>query len=208
MKSNGEGLEARSAIDWEEVYAQLERRRQAVDAGGLPPEELKRILRERAKALAQVREEAKTPTEVLELLVFALANDRYGVEPTHVLDVAPVRRLTSLPGAPGFVLGVMNHMGRIHPVLDLRRLLDPGAEWRTEGKYVVVVETGEMTFGIACDAVTGMIRIGAHEVAPAPATFAAGRRGFIRGVTADIVTVLDLEALARDPRIVVNDEIG
>jgi hypothetical protein len=30
----------------------------------------------------------------------------------------------------------------------------------------------------------------------------------LKGVTADMVAVLDLEALARDPRLIVNEEIG
>ena len=46
--------EDRPRIDWQEAYARLERARQAVEAGGQrPPEEVQRILRERAEALAR-----------------------------------------------------------------------------------------------------------------------------------------------------------
>ncbi len=208
MDTSGVGQEARSAINWREVYARLEQQRKDLEAGGPPPEEVRRILTERAKALAQVREEIRLPIDVLELLVFSLAKERYGVEPTHVADLAPLRGVTPIPGTPPFVLGVMNHVGRLRAVLDLRRLLDHGGEGRTEGKWVLAVETAGMMFGIVCDAVAGIVRIGAHELAPPPVTLSAGRRAFVRGVTADMVTVLDLEALARDPRIVVNDEMG
>ncbi|MBI1894552.1 MAG: purine-binding chemotaxis protein CheW [Candidatus Rokubacteria bacterium] len=208
MDTNGRGRETRSGINWQEIYAQLEQQREALEAGGPPPEEVKRILTARAKALAEVREQSQSPAEVLELLVFSIDREHYGVEPIHVSDVAALRRFAPIPGTPPFVLGVMNHRSGLRAVLDLRRLLDHGGEARTEGKWVVGVEAGETMFGIACDAVAGIVRIGTHELAPPPATLSAGRRAFVRGVTADMVTVLDLEALARDPRIVVNDEMG
>lgn len=196
-------------IDWQEAYARLERTRQTLETGGnLPPEEVKRILRERAQALARPREEVGAPAEVLELLVLALAGERYGIETAHVLEVLPLRELTPLPGTPSFVLGVVNHRGRILPVLDLRRLFDLTGQGVTEGSRVVAVEAGGMMFGIFADAVTGVVRIGVDALASPPATLAGDRQAFIRGVTGEMVAVLDLEALARDPRITVNEEAG
>jgi chemotaxis signal transduction protein len=63
-----------------------------------------------------------------------------------------------------------------------------------------------MTFGIFAEAVSGPIAIDADELAPPPVSLGADRRAFIRGVTRAMVAILDLEALARDPRIQVNDE--
>jgi purine-binding chemotaxis protein CheW len=173
-----------------------------------PPEEVKRILKERAQALARPLEAAPNPTEVLELLVFALGGERYGIETAHVLEVVPLRELTPVPSTPPFVLGVVNHRGRILPVLDLRRLLDLAGQEVTEGSRVVAVRAGGMTFGIFADAVTGVVRVRTHEAASPPGTLTGNRPAFIRGVTGEMVAVLDLEALARDPRIAVNEEIG
>lgn len=176
--------------------------------GSLPPEEVRRILRERARALARPLEEAAAPTEVLELLVFSLAGERYGIETAYVQEVFPLRDLTPVPCTLSFVLGVANYRGRILPVLDFRRLFELVAEGITEGSRVVTVEAGGMTFGIFTDAVPGTVRVGAHEVASPPVTLTGDRQAFIRGVTGEMVAVLDLEALARDPRIVVNEEVG
>ncbi|MBI2553890.1 MAG: purine-binding chemotaxis protein CheW [Candidatus Rokubacteria bacterium] len=173
-----------------------------------PPEEVKRILRERAEALARPVEDARTPAEPLELLVFSLAGERYGIETVHVFEGVPLRGLTPVPGTPPFVLGVVNHRGRILPVLDLRRLFELAGQGVPEGGRVVAVEAGGMTFGIFADALAGTIRLGADEVAPPPVTLAGHRQAFIRGVTGEMVAVLDLEGLARDPRITVNEEVG
>ena len=141
-------------------------------------------------------------------MVFSFSGERYGIETAHVLEVIPLRGLTPVPGTPLFVLGVVNHRGRILPVLDLRRLFELADQGNPDGGRVVAVEAGGMTFGIFADAVVGIIRLGADEVAPPPATLAGDRRALIRGVTGEMVAVLDLEALARDPRITVNEEVG
>lgn len=201
--------EAGERIDWQQAYAVLERARRAMEFGDEPPvEEVQRILRERARALARPLAEAPTPTDVVELLVFALGGERYAIEAAHVLEVVPLGELTPVPGAPAHVLGVVNHRGRILPVMDLRRLLELAGQGVTEGGRVVAVQAGGMTFGILANAVAGLIEVGADEVAP-PAP-ALSRRGqtFVRGVTAEMVALLDLGALARDPGLLVNEEVG
>lgn len=200
--------EARPAIDWEKVHARLEQTRQAIEAGRQPsPEEVRRILRDRAQALAKPSEETATPTEVLDLLVFSLARERYGIEAAHVLEVVPFRELTPVPCTPPFVLGVVNHRGRILPVLDFRRLFELPGQEAPEGSRVVAVEAGGVTFGIFADAVAGTVRVGVPEIASPPASLAGSRQAFVRGVTTEMVAVLDLEALAQDPQITVNEEV-
>ncbi len=201
--------EARGAIDWDRTYARLEEARRTLDAGGtLPPDQVTRILRARARALAKPLEAAPTPAERLELLVFRLAGERYGIEMARVLEVLPLRDLVPVPGTPAFVLGVVNHRGRILPVLELRRLFDLAGQEVAEGSRVVAVEAGGMTFGVFAEAVIGTVTVGANEVAPPPVILTADRQAFLRGVTGEMVAMLDLEALARDPRITVNDEGG
>jgi purine-binding chemotaxis protein CheW len=200
---------ARRPIDWDRTYARLEEARRTLDAGGsLPPDEVTRVLRERAQVLAKPLEEAPTPAERLELLVFSLAGERYGIEMIHGLEVLPLRDLMPVPGTPSFVLGVMNHRGRILPVLDVRGLFELAGRGVPEGSRVLAVEAGGMTFGVFAEAVIGTVTVGAHELAPPPVILPADRQAFLRGVTGEMVAVLDLEVLARDPRITVNDEVG
>jgi len=201
--------EDRSRIDWQEAYARLERARQAVEAGGQrPPEEVQRILRERAEALARPPEEKARPSAPLECLVFSLGGDRCGIETVHVVDVLRFTDLTRVPDTPPFVLGVMNHRGRILPVLDIQRLLGTAQTSATSGNRVLTVEAGGMSFGILANAVVGSVRVGAEELAPPPAGLAGVGASVVRGVTAEMIAILDVDALVRDPRMVVNEEVG
>lgn len=200
--------ETRSAVNYEEVYSRLEQTRRALEAGGsLPLEEVKRILRDRAQALAKPLTEIRTPAELLDLLVFSLAGERYGIEMSHVLEVIPLRELTPMPCTPPFVLGVVNHRGRILPVLDFRRLLDLAEQGTAEGSRVVTVDIGGMSFGIFADAVSGVERIGAHEVAPPLTAIAGDRQAFLLGVTGEMVAVLDMDKIVSNKKIVVHEQV-
>lgn len=193
----------------QDVYSGLEQIRRVLDTdGSRSPEEVNRILRDRAHALAKPLAEVRTPAEMLDLLVFSLAGERYGIEMSYVLEVIPLRELTPIPCTPPFVLGVVNHRGRILPVLDLRRLFELPGQGATEGGHVVALQAVKMTFGIFADAVVGTVRVAMQDVAPSPVALADEHQPNIRRVTNDMVAVLDLEALTRDQRIVVNEEVG
>jgi purine-binding chemotaxis protein CheW len=195
-------------FNWQEAYAQLDRTRRALEgAAERAPEEVRRILAARAQALARPREEVQVPTELLELVVFSLGGERYGIEMSHVLEVIPLRDPTPVPCAPPFVLGVVNHRGRILPVLDFRRLLDLAGHGVGEGSRVVAVRAGGMTFGIFADQVSRVERVGAHEVAPPPAAIAGDRQAFLLGVTGEMVAVLDIEKVASEKKIVVHEQV-
>ncbi len=200
--------ETERGVDWRAAYARLEETSRTLDAvRERSPEEIKRILRERAKALAKPLEEPAPRGEVLELLAFSLAGERYALEAASVLEVVLLRDLTPVPCTPPSILGVVNHRGRILPVIDFRRLLDLTGQEVGEKRWVVMVEAERMTFGIGAEAVTGTIRIQASDLAPPPMSLPHDRQALIRGVTAEMVAVLDLEALAHDPRIMVNEEV-
>src|SRR3970040_2438694 len=111
-------------------------------------EEVQRILKKRAEALARPLQERRPLAEPLELLVFSLAGERYAVDAAHVHDVVPLREITPLPCTPSFVLGVVNHRGRILTDLDFRRLFGLAGEEVPEGARLVAAWAGGMRFAI------------------------------------------------------------
>jgi purine-binding chemotaxis protein CheW len=199
----------RPRIDWEEVHARIARARRALDeAGASSPEEVHRILRERARAVAQPLGAPATTDDSLQLLVIALAGERYGIELARILDVFPLRELTPVPCTPPFVLGVINHRGHVLSVLDLRRLFDLAGQGVAAESRVVAVEVGQMRVGLYGDAVEGIVEVAAGEISPASTVLGGAHQVFLEGVTRDMLGVLDPDALARDSRIAVNDKAG
>lgn len=200
---------AGAATSWERAYARLEEVRRALAEHAEPsPEKARRILERRARELARRAEEAPAPAEAFDIVVFLRAGERYGLEVAHILDVVPLQGLTSVPCTPSFVLGVLNHRGQILPIVDFRQLVGPVGEEAAVGALVVAVEAGGRAFGIVADAVSGLARVGAGELASAAPARSGEPEPFVRRVTREMVGVLDLEVLSRYPRLEVNDEVG
>jgi purine-binding chemotaxis protein CheW len=174
------------------------------------PAEIKRILMERASHLSAPVQEAPTEGVILDVLAFSVGEERYAVETQYVLEAVPLRGLTPVPCTPSFVLGVINHRGHILPVLHLGRFLGrfldaPGPEIPEAGR-VIAAEAGGMTFGLFADSVEGTLQLAERDLGLPPGSRAAEQPTFLQGVTHDMIAVLDLEALTRDPRILVDAE--
>jgi purine-binding chemotaxis protein CheW len=198
------------SLDWHEAYSRLEEARRLLEAGETrTAEDVRNILAARAAALARPEIRPPVSLEPLDLTVFQLAGQRYAIEAMHVLEVCPFRQLTPVPSAPPVLLGIMNLRGRILPVLDLLRLFGLSSQPPADAGQIVAVEVGEMRFGFQVGAVSGTIRVDAHALVPlAQQAEEGGRQIPTRGVTADMVTVLDAQALADDPRILIDQGGG
>jgi len=195
-------LQATRTFDWHGALRQLERAHQSEPSRS--PEEVARILEERARILARPPRAARNG-ESLDLLAFGVGRESYAVDIRSVVDVIRFVPPTPVPCTPPACLGLVNHKGRILPVLDLRPLFDGAEGVAPAWQQVVTIETASMFFGIAADSLAGGMRV-ADELAPAPAA-RKGAASLIRGLTAGTIAVLDLEALTRDPRVVVDEEV-
>lgn len=76
----------------------------------------------------------------------------YGCDLEAVREIVPQRRATRLPGAPAYVLGLVNLRGTIITVLDVGRRLDPSRPQVQDGS-IILVEYGNRTVGLAVEQV-------------------------------------------------------
>lgn len=88
------------------------------------------------------------------------AGDReYGLPVEHVTEVRSAAELTPLPAPRPGVAGLMTHGGDALPVL---------AVLSDVGRHVVVVDEGEVSFGVLVDEVLGVERVEDGLIGPAP----------------------------------------
>lgn len=163
------------------------------------------ILEERAKALAQV-EEIKTGKS-MSLVVFSLASETYGVATEYVREVQPLRDVTPVPSTPDFVVGVINIRGSIYSVIDVRGFF--GVPKRDLGDItkVLLVNAAGLEVGILADDVKGAMSVPLAEIKPTLAAHGVVKEEYIQGITKDMLIVINLEALLRDERIIVHEEV-
>ncbi len=165
------------------------------------------ILRARAQALARTPPQAPAAETLLEVLEFHLAQERYAVEVRYVREVLPLKDLTPLPCTPSFVLGIVNVRGRILPVLDLKKFFDLPEKGLTDLHRIILVRDHELELGLLADVVVGVRSIPADSLQPSLPTLTGVRSGYLKGVTAGRLVVLDLARILADPKIIVHEEV-
>jgi purine-binding chemotaxis protein CheW len=206
----------RTTVDWSEIYRKIENVQAAIERGWTPTaEEKKRILRTRAKALAQEAKEEETAKDYVEVVEFLLSYERYGVESSYVREVYPLKELTPVPCTPPFVLGIINVRGHILSVINIKKFFDLPEKGLTDLNKVIILQSEGpalsrvkgMAFGILADAVLGVRNIMVSALQPAPTTLTGIREDYLRGITDEQVVVLDAEKLLSDRKIVIHEEV-
>jgi purine-binding chemotaxis protein CheW len=198
----------KTAIDWREVERRLEAARAAVERVGAPtPEETKRILKARAQALARQPAQAEAAGGHIEIVEFVVAYENYAVETRYVREVHPLENLTPLPCTPAFVLGIVNLRGEILSVIDLKKFFELPEKGLTDLNKVIVLQSGNMLFGILADAVAGVRRIPVTDMQPSLPTLTGIREEYLKGVTAERLVILDAEKLLSDENLVVQEQV-
>lgn len=90
-------------------------------------------------------------------LILSVGEDRYAVPTASVREIAADLRCTALPGAPSWVLGVVNLRGEVVPLLDTATLLGLGA--MAAPSYAAVVDLESGSAALAVDAVPAVAEL-------------------------------------------------
>jgi len=173
----------------------------------MDPDWKMQVLRQRAETLARESSEKNNDGELLDVVEFLIADERYGIESVFVDEVYPLKEYTIVPCTPQFVLGITNIRGQIITVIDIKHFFDFRAKGLTDLTRIIVVNTPHMKLGILADRLIGTSQVplkNIHESLPA---LSEVNSPYIRGVTEDRLILLDMEKMLSDPNIVVCQEV-
>jgi purine-binding chemotaxis protein CheW len=111
----------------------------------------------------------------------------YGLPAAAVESILPVDGITYVPGAPSWILGVVNVRGEIESVLDLKAVLDLGrAENTPDSRLLIAQDDAEGTglrSGLLVDRVMDIAYIPASAISPPPIPLEGGKGVYIAGET-------------------------
>lgn len=132
----------------------------------------------------------------LQLVVFSLGKEEYGVPIDQVREINRFAEITQVPKAPTSVLGVINLRGHVIPVISLRQRFGFPEKPADAASRIVVSDVAGQTAGFVVDSVTEVLRLSDGSIEPAPQTTNTVDSAFIQGIGKledRMVIVLDLE---------------
>lgn len=166
------------------------------------------ILRARARELAREPAPEQPAGNVLSIVAFTLAEERYAFEAHHVSEVLPLEELVPLPCTPAFIAGLVNVRGKMTAVVNLKRFFDLPESGITDLHRIILLSDGTTRFGILADTVSDIRALPVHALQPTLPTLTDIRAEYLLGVTADRLVVLNAAAIISDSKLVVHEEVG
>ncbi len=177
-------------------------------------EALQKILKQRACELAKTGPGESEAQDVPRLLSFSLGEERFGLNIEHIQEIQPLKRgmWSLVPCTPDFIVGAVNLRGRIYSMMNIAAYLGIAVDIDMEKAHVLLIvgETAPdrklMEFCIVADGRPKLEKISLSDVQPPTGAVSAGAQGYIKGVTADMLMILDMQKLISDPGIIVREE--
>ncbi len=143
----------------------------------------------------------KKDDQVLQWVTFRLENETYGINVMQVQEVLRYTESAPVPGAPSYVLGIINLRGNVVTVIDTRARfgLIPGEV--TENSRIVIIEAEKQVIGIMVDSVAEVVYLRSSEIESAPNVGTEESAKFIQGVCnrgEELLILVDLNKLLSD----------
>jgi purine-binding chemotaxis protein CheW len=145
---------------------------------------------------------------VLQWGTFRLSDEIYGINVMQIREVLRYTEITPVPGAPYFVLGIINLRGNVVTVIDTRKRfgLPPGGV--NNQTRIMIVEVQGQVLGLMVDSVAEVIYLKQSEVEMTPNVSNDETSKFIQGVcnkNDELLILVDLEKMIEMPQF---DAVG
>lgn len=151
--------------------------------------------------MATVAANANTNEPVVQWVTFRLADETYGINVMQVQEVLRVSEIAPVPGAPHYVLGIINLRGNVVTVIDTRIRLGLTTSEVTDSTRIVIIEGARHVVGILVDCVAEVVDLALSEVETAPNVGSDESAQYIQGVASrddELLILVDLNKLLTD----------
>jgi len=132
-------------------------------------------------------------------VVFSINQQFFGIEIFKIKEVLSYRKITPLPQAGGFIKGIINLLGAVIPVFDLREKFNmPTAAEFTQFHVIIVIEISGRIMGVIVDDVSDVVEISPEEFQTTDDLPSNVQREYLKGVgkkNDKMIILLDMDYL-------------
>lgn len=135
---------------------------------------------------------------ILQWVTFRLDNETYGINVMQVQEVLRHTEIAPVPGAPSYVLGIINLRGNVVTVIDTRQRFGLTPAPITDNTRIVIIEADKQVVGILVDSVAEVVYLRQSEIETAPNVGTDESAKFIQGVcnkNDELLILVDLEKM-------------
>lgn len=138
---------------------------------------------------------------IIQWVTFHLENEKYGIKVMQVQEVLRMTEIAPVPGAPHYVLGIINLRGNVVTVIDTRRRFGLSDAESDDETRIVIIEADNNVVGILVDSVAEVVDLKISEIETAPNVGNDESSKYIQGVSSrddELLILVDVNKLLSD----------
>lgn len=138
-------------------------------------------------------------------VTFRLNEERYCINVMQVQEVLRMTEISPVPGAPYYVIGIVNLRGSVVTITDIRKRFNLGPRETDDATRIIIVEIKNNIIGILVDSVDDVVDLKPSEIDSAPNVGNEESNRYIQGVSSkdgELLILIDLDKYLSD------DELG
>ena len=137
----------------------------------------------------------------MQCVTFELEGETYGINVMQVQEVLRETEVAPVPGAPHYVIGIINLRGNVVSVIDARIRFGLSTIERSDITRIIVIEAQQQIIGILVDSVAEVVDIKMSDIETAPNVGNEESSRYIDGVVSrdeKLLILVDLDKLLSD----------
>lgn len=131
-------------------------------------------------------------------VTFRLDDETYGINVMQVQEVLRVTEIAPVPGAPSYVLGIINLRGNVVTVIDTRSRFGLPPREVDDSSRIVIIESDQQVIGILVDSVAEVQDLPSSQIETTPNVGNDESSRYIQGVSSqknELLILVDLNKL-------------
>ncbi len=137
-------------------------------------------------------------------VTFSLENETYGIDVMQIREVLRTPEISPVPGAPVYVLGIINLRGNVVAIIDTRSRFGLPSREVDDASRIVILEAGDYVVGFLVDSVSEVAELNNGEIEPAPDTGGRDAARYISGLCnrdRGLLILIDADKLLSDEEL-------
>jgi len=141
---------------------------------------------------------------ILQWVTYQLEEETYGINVMQVQEVLRITEIAPVPGAPNYVIGIINLRGNVVTVIDTRSRFGLMSKESDDQTRIIIVEVNSNVIGMLVDSVAEVVYLHQSEIDTAPTVSNDDSSRFIQGVCSrdeNLLILVDVDKFLTEEEI-------
>ena len=143
------------------------------------------------------------------IVIFKIEDEEFATSISQVERILEFEKITKIPDAPQYLMGLINYQGRIIPIIDLRKRFNLSGTGIANETKIIIAKQGEGDIGLIVDAVSEVADISEDIISSPPEIISGIIKKYIKAIIkidSRIIIYLDLSKILNfDERETLNE---